>query len=103
MSDRCREALLALHTYAERLILSDDEDRRAIGTTIIQSTRVILEPVGLVDDEHAAVLLSVPKSWVGQEARAGRIPHVMLGHYRRYDPAELMAWANGRTVGPRRA
>ena len=31
-----------------------------------------------------AALLQVPVSWVYAEARAGRIPHVTLGHYRRF-------------------
>lgn len=56
----------------------------------------------LIDASAAAELLSVPVSWVRAEARADRIPHVRLGRYVRFDPAELFEWAhNGRHRGPR--
>jgi hypothetical protein len=32
----------------------------------------------LLTDAEAAELLAVPKSWVGEAASAGRLPHVML-------------------------
>lgn len=56
----------------------------------------------LLDASGAAGLLSVPKTWVLAEARADRIPHVRLGRYVRFDPAELIAWTRGsRHAGPR--
>jgi excisionase family DNA binding protein len=54
----------------------------------------------LVDAADAARLLSVPKSWVLAEAKAGRIPHVRLGHYVRFDPAVLRDWWQARLSGP---
>lgn len=56
----------------------------------------------LLDDDQAAELLNVPASWLGREARAGRVPHVRLGHYRRYRRDELLAWIDKRATGPRR-
>lgn len=55
----------------------------------------------LLDAQGAAELLSVPVSWVRQETRAERIPHIRLGRYRRYDRAALLFWADGRARGPR--
>ena len=56
----------------------------------------------LVDAAAAAAMLGVPKSWVMAEARANRIPHVQLGRYVRFDPAEVEAWWRGRSKGPAR-
>jgi excisionase family DNA binding protein len=53
-------------------------------------------PDRLLTDAEAADLLAVPKSWVGEAARAGRLPHVMLGRYRRFDRADLLAWLEER-------
>lgn len=50
-------------------------------------------PPALIDAAAAAAQLGVPKSWVLAEARADRIPHVRLGRYVRFEPAELSAWA----------
>jgi excisionase family DNA binding protein len=46
----------------------------------------------LLTDAEAAELLAVPKSWVGEAARSGRLPCIMLGRYRRFDRADLLAW-----------
>jgi excisionase family DNA binding protein len=54
----------------------------------------------LLDAEEAGKLLNVPKSWVLAEARAGRIPHVRLGRYVRFEPDALRAWWRGRRRGP---
>jgi excisionase family DNA binding protein len=56
----------------------------------------------LLDADQAGELLNVPSSWVMAQARSGRIPHCKLGHYTRFDRDELLAWVDGRTVGPRR-
>lgn len=57
----------------------------------------------LLDAGQAAALLGVPKSWVMAEARAGRIPSVALGHYRRFQRDELLGWVDARAQGPKRA
>jgi excisionase family DNA binding protein len=54
----------------------------------------------LVDAAVAGELLGVPASWVLAQARAGRIPHVRLGRYVRFEPEELRAWWRGRRRGP---
>lgn len=46
----------------------------------------------LLQAGEVAVLLGVPKSWVYAETRAGRLPHVAIGRYRRYRRAALDAW-----------
>lgn len=62
-----------------------------------------LPPDRLHTDVEAAKLLNVPRSWVGEAARSGRLPHVMLGRYRRFDRADLLAWLEEqKTGGPKR-
>jgi len=39
-----------------------------------------------------AELLGVPKSWVYEQSRTGRIPTVTLGRYRRYRREAIEAW-----------
>jgi excisionase family DNA binding protein len=36
--------------------------------------------------------LGVSKDWVWAQARAGRIPHVQLGRYRRFREAAIEEW-----------
>lgn len=54
----------------------------------------------LINAQQAGELLNVPPSWVMAEARADRIPHILLGRYRRFDPEELEAWWRERARGP---
>ena len=53
----------------------------------------------LLDAAEVAELLSVPESWVRQETRAGRLPHVALGRYRRYRRDAVLAWLEGHEAG----
>ncbi len=55
----------------------------------------------LLDAKGAAELLNVPDTWISAQARAGRIPHVKLGHYVRFDRDDLLAWLDQRSAGPR--
>jgi excisionase family DNA binding protein len=55
----------------------------------------------LLTASDVAGLLQVPKSWVYAEARAGRIPHIRVGRYRRFHPESIDDWVRGREVGPR--
>jgi hypothetical protein len=57
----------------------------------------------LLDADQAGELLNVPASWLMAQARASRVPHCKLGHYTRFQRDELLAWVDGRTVGPRKA
>ena len=56
----------------------------------------------LLDADQAGELLNVPPTWLMAQARAGRIPYCKLGHYTRFHRDELLAWIDGRIVGPRR-
>ncbi len=56
----------------------------------------------LIDAEELAAFLSVPVSWVRAETRAERIPHLKLGRYRRYQPADVLAWLDEQRGGRRR-
>ena len=49
-------------------------------------------PGALLTAGEVAELLGVPKSWVYEQSRAGRIPTVTLGRYRRYRPEAIHAW-----------
>jgi excisionase family DNA binding protein len=53
----------------------------------------------LLDAPEVAELLGVPVSWVRAETRAGRMPHVQLGRYRRYSESDLRAWLESLTNG----
>ena len=46
----------------------------------------------LLDANEVAELLAVPVTWVRQETRAGRMPCLALGRYRRYDRDGVLGW-----------
>lgn len=46
----------------------------------------------LLNAKEVAELLSVPASWPLEQARAGNIPHVRLGHYVRFRREAVLAW-----------
>ena len=46
----------------------------------------------LLTASEVAELLGVPKSWVYEQSRTGRIPTVALGRYRRYRREAIEAW-----------
>jgi excisionase family DNA binding protein len=46
----------------------------------------------LLTAEQVARVLGVPRSWVYEQSRAGRIPTVRLGRYRRYRREAIEAW-----------
>jgi excisionase family DNA binding protein len=46
----------------------------------------------LLTAQDVADLLGVPCSWVYQQSRAGRIPTVTLGRYRRYRREAIEVW-----------
>ena len=56
----------------------------------------------LLSADEAAELLGVPKSWVMEQARHDRIPHVRLGRYVRFDLDDLIAWLDETKRNPRR-
>jgi len=46
----------------------------------------------LLTADEVAELLGVPKTWVYEQSRAGRIPTVTLGRYRRYRREAIEQW-----------
>ena len=46
----------------------------------------------LLTADQVAAVLGVPRSWVYEQSRAGRIPTVRLGRYRRYRREAIEAW-----------
>lgn len=53
----------------------------------------------LLTAEEAAEFLNVPPGWVREQTRAGHVPHVSLGRYRRYRESDLLAWLESLTEG----
>ena len=49
----------------------------------------------LLTAEEVAERLGVRTDWVWAQARAGRIPHVRLGRYRRFRESALEVWIAG--------
>ena len=54
----------------------------------------------LLTADQVADLLQVPTSWVYAEARAGRIPHVRVGRYRRFRAEAIAEWVASLERGP---
>lgn len=55
----------------------------------------------LMTAQEVGALLGVSESWVRAEARAGRLPVVVLGKHRRFRLDELEAYIEHCTRGPR--
>ena len=53
----------------------------------------------LLTAREVAERLSVPESWVRAETRAGRMPHLELGRYRRYDWLAVTDWLAEQRAG----
>jgi excisionase family DNA binding protein len=49
---------------------------------------------------EVAELLAVPESWVREATREGRLPHLCLGRYRRYERAAIERWLTEQRGGP---
>ena len=53
----------------------------------------------LLTAAEVAEILSVPESWVREHTRSGRIPHLKLGHYRRYERGAVLEWLEHQQAG----
>lgn len=53
-------------------------------------------PTRLLTAGDVAQLLGVPRTWVYEQTRQGRIPHLRLGRYRRYKLESVMRWADAQ-------
>src|SRR4051812_14117932 len=58
------------------------------------------DPTRLLTAADVGEMLRVPTSWVYAEARAGRIPHVTLGRYRRFRLDAIDEWVRELERGP---
>jgi excisionase family DNA binding protein len=56
----------------------------------------------LLTAAEVATLLGVPKSWVYEQSRKGRIPTVTLGRYRRYRVEAISRWIEELETNSRR-
>jgi excisionase family DNA binding protein len=54
----------------------------------------------LLTAKEVANLLAVPESWIREATREGRLPHLKLGRYRRYQPTQIEAWLKAQQTGP---
>ena len=50
--------------------------------------------------KEVAHLLAVPESWVREATRAGPLPYIALGRYRRYSRRAIEAWVAEQREGP---
>ena len=53
----------------------------------------------LLTAAEVAERLSVPESWVREQTRAGRLPHLELGRYRRYEWPAVVEWLAEQRAG----
>ncbi len=53
----------------------------------------------LLTADELAKRLGMKTEWVWAQARAGRIPHVRLGRYRRFRESAVEAWLQGLETG----
>ncbi len=53
----------------------------------------------LLSATEVADLLAVPVTWVREATRAGRLPHVRLGRYVRYEWDQVLAWVRQQRSG----
>jgi excisionase family DNA binding protein len=56
------------------------------------SAEVDVVASALLTAGQVAHLLGVPRTWVYEQSRSGRIPTVTLGRYRRYRREAIEAW-----------
>lgn len=76
------------------LHLTAEEYRQHLKPAPTMAPPVDAEP--LLDAEHMAATLDVPKSWVEQAARDGRIPVVRCGRWPRFRRSAVIAALEGR-------
>ena len=58
-----------------------------------------MTPERLLTAAEVAKRLSVPESWVRQETREGRMPHLALGRYKRYEWPAVVYWLAEQRAG----
>lgn len=53
----------------------------------------------LLDAQQVAELLNVPTGWVREHSRAGHLPTITLGRYRRYRKSAVLAYIEAQEQG----
>lgn len=53
----------------------------------------------LMNAHEVAELLQVDVEWVRRHTRAGNVPCITLGRYRRYRRSDIVAWIDERSSG----
>ena len=87
----CRGDTQPGRRWSNALRCAQGPNSRLIGSVF--STVTIREVTGsLLTADQVAELLGVPKTWVYEQSRTGRIPTVTLGRYRRYRREAIEAW-----------
>jgi excisionase family DNA binding protein len=89
---------LVEETARQRLpeLLGELEVARAMGWARLVSlslpdTTRDAAPSAFCTAQQMAEQLQVPESWIRDQARRGKVPSVRLGHYVRFQPAEVLA------------
>ena len=54
----------------------------------------------LLTASEVAEILHVKLSWVREATREGRLPHIALGRYRRYQRTEILGFIDEQRRGP---
>jgi excisionase family DNA binding protein len=57
----------------------------------------------LLTAQEVADLLNLPESWVREATRQGRLPHLRLGRYIRYDHEAITTWLASQASSPHSA
>ena len=52
----------------------------------------------LLTADEVAELLAVPLGWVREHTRAGELPHVQLGRYRRYRRDDVLEYVEAQSM-----
>jgi excisionase family DNA binding protein len=66
------------------------------------ASRLVGVSGSLLTADQVARMLGVPKSWVYEQSRKGRIPTVTLGRYRRYRAEAITRWIETLEAGKER-
>ena len=59
-------------------------------------SRTEADDARLLSAQEVAKLFDVPESWVREQARAGNLPAIRLGHYVRFQPQEIARFVANR-------
>ena len=75
------------------------QDVRALKTDVhkVSSSHQTLEP--FLDAEKLAEILGVDVVYIYSLARAGRVPSLKIGKYRRFSPRDIRSWLERKSRG----